>query len=189
MSNSFAAIKELLCCKFTDGSQHSDAWLEEDQNESRLKKIRLTGLEKGMLLLHTDIKQKNIRSNSVVNMSRLFSSEDIGHNRICDYVLLKYNKSKIQIYYIELKSNKPHGYVNQFKSTRCFMAYVFALMKDLREISSEIIEQKFIVIHTTKNRLSINKKPTKRQKENTTPDQPKKIPIKESDTVRCTQFF
>jgi len=190
--DSLIAIKNLLRCVHADGNQVTHAYLKETERDAKLKKICLSNLTPGMLILDIDKKRKLEKN---ICMSPLFSQDgNYSHNCACDYVLLRQDGKKIFVYYIELKSNNPSGYSGQFKSTQCFMHYVFDLANKLCGVHISIEVEKFILFHTdSKNatRRSLNKTPTILIKQNgaNTPDSPKKFCVKNNDTVRCTQFF
>ena len=116
------ALRALLGCILADGARVSDAILEE-RNEAKLKKLTISELAPGMLLLATDEGRK--RDKAPPCMSPLFKDDGVfAQNRACDAVLVRKADDGLQVYYIELKSDSPSGYEGQFVSTQCFMRYV-----------------------------------------------------------------
>lgn len=185
-------IEILLSCVHSNGKHASDAYLIERERVAKLKKVHLSGLTPGMLLLAIDERRKIDNRN--ICMSPLFSpSEIFDHNRACDYVLLKQDAEGIHVYYIELKSDNPSGFAGQFKSTQCFMRYVFDLVENICTVRLKKGREKFIVFHTdSKNarRRSINKTPTKFKANGAnTPNSPSKIVIQNESTISCTAIF
>ena len=184
------ALRGLLGCIQADGVQVSDAILEE-KNEAKLKKLTISKLAPGMLLLATDEGRK--RDNAPACMSPLFKNDgDYDQNRVCDAVLLRKVSDGLHVYYIELKSDSPSGYEGQFLSTHCFMRYVALLSEKLCGFRIHISRERYIVFHTD----SSNKRPRGR-KERTrfkpqsanTPATPDMFCVTNGDTVRCTEFF
>lgn len=189
-SDSIDALRALLGCIHADGAQVSHAILEE-KNEAKLKKLTISGLTDGMMLLATDDGRK--REKGAACMSPLFK-EDGRHdqNRACDAVLLRKMDSGIEVCYIELKSDSPSGYEGQFVSTFCFMQYVKALSEHFCDCQLNIIRERYVVFHTD----SSGKRPRgKKQKTRYTPHNantsksPDMFCVVNNDSVRCTEFF
>jgi hypothetical protein len=146
------AMKALMGCELVDGATQTHAILEEKDPAAKLKKLTIADLNKGMLLLKVDEGRKIVRGKrKVVDcMSPLFSRDGKhDHNRACDAVLLRtVAPTEVEIYYIDLKSDKPTRYQGQFKSTRCFMYYVQKLLADLLNVPMQIKKERFILLHT-----------------------------------------
>lgn len=199
--DSLDIIKELLCeerCIRADGSKVSDAYLEEKGRDSTLKKLTLSGLRRGMLLLAIDegriFKKNGKKTIPVPCMSPLFSQTGkYDHNRACDFVLLKESeRNKIEVYYLELKSGKPSGYAGQFKSTECFMNYVFDLSDTMFKTKLICPRQRFIIFHTdpSGSKPTSNKGATSyKSRSPNTAETPDKRCVKNNDTIRCTELF
>ena len=68
------AIKELMGCDLVDGATHTHALLEEKDPTAKLKKLTLSDLNKGMLLLKVDEGRKVMKGKRKVLdcMSPLF---------------------------------------------------------------------------------------------------------------------
>ena len=81
------ALRSLLGCIEAAGAQVSDVILEE-RNEAKLKKLTISELAPGMLLLATDEGRKRDRATAC--MSPLFKDDGAyDQNRACDAVLLR----------------------------------------------------------------------------------------------------
>lgn len=140
------AIKALLRCVCADGAQVAHVLLTESQQDAKLRKLTLTKLEPGMLVLATDEGRKQDKD---ICMSPLFSRNgSYDHNRACDAVLIRQEAQGISICYIELKSDKPSGYEGQFISTQCFMRYLIDLVNCLCGVEVRIARERFVVFHT-----------------------------------------
>jgi hypothetical protein len=193
ITNELEAIKALLNCIGADGAQVSDVWLEERDPRAKLKKLKLTELEKDILILEPD---KGRKIGAFVCMSPLFHLEDgtYGQNRACDAVVIRQSKQKkgIELFYIELKSDSPSGYEGQFKSTACFMHYVCDLCKQLCGYSVDVVRERYVVFHTDSSgnkALGRRPKPKFDPKSKNTPTSPEKIIVVNGQSYRCTGFF
>lgn len=184
------ALRALLGCIQADGAQVSDAILEE-KNEAKLKKLTISDLTPGMLLLATDEGRK--REKAAACMSPLFKDDGAyDQNRACDAVLLRKEGDGLHVCYIELKSDSPSGYEGQFSSTCCFMRYVAALSEMLCGFPLHIARERYVVFHTDSSnaRLRGKKQKTrfKPQSANTSAS-PDMFCVRDGDTVRWTEFF
>jgi hypothetical protein len=176
LTDGLEVMRTLLSCIHACGTKATDIYLQEKQPEAKLKKLKLSGLTPEMLVLAIDEKRKLGKD---ICMSPLFSRDSrYYHNRACDFVVLKQSVDVIDVWYIELKSGNPSGYSGQFKSTQCFMRYVFNLATNLCDSSFKMGRERFIVYHTR----SGLKKPTQAQSA-TKPDNPRKIYVKNGQTV------
>jgi hypothetical protein len=193
ITNELEALKALLSCVGADGVRGSDVWLEEKDPSAKLKKLMLTELDSGVIVLEPD---KGRKIGTTVCMSPLFHLEDgtYGQNRACDAVVIRQSKQKkgIELFYIELKSDAPSGYEGQFKSTACFMRYVCDLCKQLCDYSIEVVRERYIVFHTDssgKKTLGPRPKPRFDPKSKNTPMSPEKIIVVNEQDYRCTGIF
>lgn len=184
------ALRALLGCIQADGAQVSDVLLEE-RNEAKLKKLTISALSPGMLLLATDEGRK--RDKAPACMSPLFKDDGVyDQNRACDAVLLRKTSDGLQICYIELKSDSPSGYEGQFASTRCFMRYLAALSDTLCACPVHISRERYVVFHTDSadGRRRGRKERTRFKPQSAnTPSAPDMFCVRDGDTVRCTEFF
>jgi len=100
------AVKALMGCELVDGATQTHAILEEKDPAAKLKKLTLSDLKKGMVLLKVDEGRKIVQGKRrVVDcMSPLFRRDGKhDHNRACDAVLLcMIPNNKVDIYYIDL---------------------------------------------------------------------------------------
>lgn len=190
LTDSLDAIKAILSCVQADGSQVSDVLLEE-RNEAKLKKLQISQLAPGILMLATDEGRKRDRASAC--MSPLFANDGkYDQNRACDAVLLKKTDDGYQVCYIELKSDTPSGYEGQFKSTQCFIRYMIELIKELCGHSIKISRERFVVFHTDKknaSRRGKRMKPKFTPRSANTPGSPDKFCVRNGDAVRYTEFI
>jgi len=184
------AIQAILGCVKANGSQVSDVWLEE-KDEAKLKKLRISALEPGMLLLATDECRK--REKAAACMSPLFSTDGkYDQNRACDAVLLRKTNNNYQICYIELKSDAPSGYEGQFKSTRCFMRYLAELTLQLCGYKILVDRERFVIFHTDSHNASrrgLKKKTRFTPNSKNTPGSPDMFCVRNGETLRYSEFF
>lgn len=184
------ALRGLLGCIQADGTHVSDAILEE-KNEAKLRKLTISELMPGMLLLATDEGRK--RDKIPACMSPLFKDDGVyDQNRACDAILLRKASDGLHLCYIELKSDSPSGYEGQFESTHCFMRYVAALSEKLCGYKLHISRERYVVFHTDSSgarRRGLKErtrfKPTSANK----PASPAMFCVQNGDKVRFTEFF
>lgn len=194
LNNEVDILCKLLSCINADGRQVSHVMIEEKDKLAKLKKLCISDLCSGMLLLATDEGRKRKMMPNVACMSPLFSDREdsYGQNCACDAVLLKVTSNEIHLCYLDLKSDNPTGYENQFKSTRAFMRYVICLIKEFCNIELNITKENFVVFHTdSRNVGKFGKKPKTRfnPTEGKEPNNPIKFCVRNGDEVRYTQFF
>ncbi len=200
--NLLDAMQELLSCKADDGRTHAHAILEESDPSSKLRKVTLSNLKPGMLVLHIDNGRKVFAGQSgkkklaTVCMSPLFSMiSGKDHNCSCDAVLIRIpdeNDPACEIFYIELKSDRPYGYSGQFRSAKCFFRYMQIVLKEFWGIDMRIAKERYIVLHTdTENaRTSLGKqRPQFSSQSANRPEKPEMHIVKDGMTVRCTELF
>lgn len=192
-------LKELLDSKviLADGSNVAHAQLREDDPSAKLKKLTLTDLDKNILCLIPDQGRKVTSKNRkpvAVCMSPLFSVTGIhDHNRACDGLLLRENENgKCDLVYIELKSDSPSGYEGQFKSTYCFVRYLYELLEQLCDVKMQIGTERFVVFHTDKNdgKKSVKKRGTRSQaRTSNQPDNPDKHIVHDDTKISIFNIF
>lgn len=190
LTDSLDALRAILSCVQADGAKVSDVLLEEKQ-EAKLKKLKISELAPGMLLLATDEGRK--RDKIPACMSPLFANDGkYDQNRACDAVLLRRSDDGYQACYIELKSDSPSGFEGQFRSTQCFISYVSELSKHLCGHPISIARERFVVFHTdTKDgvRRGLKMKTRFAPRSANTPSSPDMFCVRNGETVRYSEFF
>lgn len=191
LTNGMDALKAILGCVQAEGSQVAHAILEEKQQGAKLRKLTISDLGPGMLLLATDEGRK--RNQAPACMSPLFAEDGLyDQNRACDAVLFRQTEEGYQVCYIELKSDNPSGFEGQFISTQCFISYVCELSERLCNHSINIIRERYVVFHTdTKNgvRRGLKTKTLFVPRSANAPKSPDMFCVRNGDTVRFSEFF
>jgi hypothetical protein len=191
LTDGLDAIKALLSCVQADGIKDSHVNLEEKSENAKLKKLTVSGLEKGIIVLATDEGRKTDKF--PVCMSPLFSVDGkYDQNRACDAVFIKKMDDGYHVCYVELKSDSPSGYEGQFKSTKCFIAYVCELSKNLCEQPIKITRERYVVFHTdSKNGKKSGKKLKTRfsHLDANTPSSPDMFCVRDNEKKRLLEFF
>lgn len=196
LTDGIEALKAILSCVHSDGNSETHAYIKES-NEAKLRKLCLSELAPGMLLLATD-KGRNFdnegrKLGKYACMSPLFKQDGkFDQNRACDAVLVRKISTGCELFYIELKSDNPSGFSGQFKSTQAFMSYTLRLVSVLCGIEFKIKKERFVVFHTDpKNAAHKGRKQKTRfsPKDANTAESPVKFCVRDSDIVRCTEFF
>ncbi len=192
MINSLKKIfhdKAILCI----GSQSNHVTIEEKDNIAKLKKITISELEQNCLVLGLD-EARNINHGKKISkvMSPIFrETPDCIHNKACDALIFKEkSNNELDIFYIDLKSDKPTGFTEQFNSSRCFVRYIEYILKILCNKDIKIDRERYTVLHTDSSgkKLSLNKRPTVLNREPSTPDNPKKIIVNDGDTISFSKI-
>lgn len=190
LTDSLDILKAMLSCVQADGSQVSDVLLEERQ-EAKLKKLQISQLVPGILLLATDEGRKRDKTSAC--MSPLFANDGkYDQNRACDAVLLRKTEDGYHVCYIELKSDVPSGYEGQFKSTQCFIRYISDLSKNLCGCPIKITKERFIVFHTDTKDVSRRGLKTKTRftpRSANTPASPDMFCVRNGEKVRYSEFI
>ena len=187
MINSLKKIfkdEAILCI----GSQTTHVTIEEKDIGAKLKKIVISELEQNCLVLGLD-EARNIRNGTKISkiISPVFGETDeCIHNKACDALIFKEkSENELDIFYVDLKSDKPTGFADQFNSSRCFARYIESILQILCNKKIKINKERYTVLHTDSSgkRKSIGKRPTIRKQQQSTPENPKKIIVLDNDTI------
>ncbi len=180
----------ILC----DGRQHCHAILEE-KNEAKLKKLTLSDLTAHHLVIGLDDARKLVCDTRLACMSPVFSTtSDYDMNRACDALLIEEKEQgKCKVTYIELKSDSPSGFVNQFISSSCFIFYLKEILIKLCNVDVEIITEKFLIFHTDPNDGKPSLRKTSTTKKNIpanahSAQNPKKIIVRNNETKNIMEI-
>jgi hypothetical protein len=191
LTDGLDAIKALLSCVQADGIKDAHVNLEEKNTEAKLKRLTISGLESGIIVLATDEGRKTEKF--PVCMSPLFSIDGkFDQNRACDAVFIKKMDDGYHVCYVELKSDTPSGYEGQFKSTKCFINYVCELSRILCQQPIQISRERYVVFHTdSKNgkRAGLKIKTRFSPLDANTPSSPDMICVRNNETKRLLEFF
>lgn len=170
------------------GLQASHAVIEEKDDSAKLKKITISDLEKDCLAIGLDearnIKNGNKTSKIMAPMFR--ETNDCVHNKACDALVFKEKSTtELDVFYIDLKSDKPTGFAEQFNSSRCFVRYIEAILQNLCNLEIKIGKERYIILHTDSSgkRKSLSKRPTGKKIQVNTPEDPKKVVVLNNDTI------
>jgi hypothetical protein len=176
----------LSCCTYR-GDQHSDILIEEHDKLAKLKKVTLTASNGDWFSFDPD----KGRGKKALMSPLLAVGAAYEHHRACDCVVLIQHDNRLITLYIDLKSNNPRGYTNQFKSTRQFVHYAIGLLEEFHGYSFASRDERFIVLYGGKPAL-INKTTTVPKLErigDTKPDQPYKRQVPNSYRLYIKEFL
>ncbi len=162
MSPTLRALIELLSCEPTHGGTNSDVLIKEEDKSASLKTIKLSGLTKDMLVFFPDKGGWVIVSGKKkhIGMSPLFRCDkSVKCNKACDAVVIVADMDdKFKIIYVELKSTDPSGAGQQFRSTKCFIDYLRATLKEFHNITFGISISRYVVL--CGKQMPLSKRPT-----------------------------
>lgn len=153
-----------LNCVTCNGGQHTHIEIVEHDPSAKLKKVKIIADNGEWFCFSPDEGRKckrlcKGRGPKLTIMSPLLSiGSEFYHHCACDAVIFIKDDKKLSVLYIDLKSNNPTGYSNQFKSTRQFVKYLVSLNNEFNKNNITITEERYIIFHT--NKLLINKKTT-----------------------------
>lgn len=188
MKNILEIISRLLdpTCLLENRSAQTLVNIKENDPSASLKHIIISGLTPGMIIFFPDkvTKHKGKAGKYKNYMSSLLAKDGRSpHNRSCDAVIMIFNDNSYdcEIIYIELKSGDK-GSIAQFKSTKCFIEYLKAILKEFHEIVMSIKKSRYIVFT---RRPSIHKVPSRPEIDQTgsIPNNPKNFRVNNGDTI------
>lgn len=184
-SEMFEYLMNSLSCVTYNGAQHSSIIISEKDCQAKLKKVKIKANSGNWFCFSPDDGRKfKVGSKVLTLMSPLLICENgYHHHCACDAVIIMENENKLNIIYIDLKSNNPTGYSNQFKSTRQFVRYLLSLQEEFQENRFDIENERYIIFF---NELGYPKKRTTTPKHGSKvskPDKACKIPIKENGEI------
>lgn len=161
LSDKMDKLRESLSCVNYRGDQHTNILIEEQDRLARLKKVTLKTSNGNWISICPDKGRGRM-----AQMSPLLASGHIhDHHRACDNVIFLIRDEKLTVIYIDLKSNNPTRYTNQFKSTRQFVRYAIGLIEEFHAQKLTITNERYIILYggkpTTLNKTTTVAKPEK----------------------------
>ena len=132
--------------------------LRETDPGSKLKFIELSGFETHVLAFKMDSAQGRV--------SALLNAQCKDIHKGCDALIFARIQQQDYIFICEMKSDKPKGFVPQFKSSEAFLDYLDALLKAFSGFSIEGFQRTRLVFSTGKRLVdSENCKPRLKEKD------------------------
>lgn len=138
--NAEEALRDLFAMPVVVGSQATEAVLEEHDPASKIRKIKLTGLRPGDVLIHLDncygkCNIETCKINARVPVCRLFSTEAVhAVNCLCDAVL--YRSSIQKWILLEIKSGDRGRSTLQLLSVQCLLGHVRQVLHEFYGIDT-----------------------------------------------------
>ena len=156
-----------LSCVSYRGDQHTHILIEEADRAAKLKKVTLRA-PNGDWFAFTPDKGRGKQA----QMSPLLAiGKDQEHHRACDSVVLVHKETGLWVIYFDLKSENPHGYAGQFKSTRQFVRYALGLLEEFHNQKFLAVEEHYVILYGGKQPL-LNKQTTVQKKTKTSKSRP-----------------
>lgn len=166
-------LRESLSCVTYRGDQHTHILIEEIDVSAKLRKVTLATPNGDWISINPDKgRGKSAKMSPLLAVSDNHSAKH-GHHCACDNVVFLVRDEKLTVIYIDLKSNNPTGYANQFKSTRQFVRYAIALIEEFHAQKLTITDERYIVLWGGKP-TPLNKKTTVAKPKNSTKTAPDK---------------
>jgi hypothetical protein len=163
-----------------DGQACFEFTLTEKKAQAELKSVKLINLPANIIILQPD----KLQINSIFVQKKENELTKATHR--CDYLII----TDKELVFIELKSyrntdqsdSKKLQCTNKFKATNCLLKYIDSILNDLLDKQNFFVklDQFYVVFYQSP---SINKQPTFDNIQNTTPDKPKYIGVKNTDEV------
>lgn len=143
LSEEMAKLKQSFSCVTYSGDQHTHVSIFEQDVLAKLKKVTLSVNNGNWISICPD----KGRGKSAKMSPLLSSGTAHKHHCACDSVIFFVKNQKLTVIYIDLKSSKPTGYANQFKSTRQFVRYALALIEEFYAHKIAIIDERFVILY------------------------------------------
>lgn len=184
-------LRESLSCVNYRGDQHTHILVEEADELAKLKKVTLQIPNGNWISINPDKGR-----GKPAKMSPLLAVSDKnhakhGHHCACDNVIFLVRNHKLTVIYIDLKSNNPIGYANQFKSTRQFVRYAIALIEEFYAQKLIISDERYVILYGGKP-ITLNKKTTVAKLEkltNTAPDKAYKREVSNGEKIYLKELL
>lgn len=148
-------FREIFSCVSYRGDQHTNILIQESDKLATLKKVTLTASNGNWIAITPD----KGRGKKAEMSPLLATGAAHKHHCACDCVVFTLNQNVLTVIYIDLKSGKPNGYENQFKSTRQFVRYVIGLLEEFSEQKIKIDNERYVIFYGGEKRL-LNKTPS-----------------------------
>lgn len=184
-------LRESLSCVTYRGDQHAHILIEETDVSAKLRKVTLTTPNGDWISINPDKGRGKLAKMSPLLAVSDNSNAKHGHHCACDNVIFLVRNDKLTVIYIDLKSNNPTGYANQFKSTRQFVHYAIALIEEFHALKLMITDERYIVLWggkpTSLNKTTTVAKPEKLTK--TAPDKAYKREISNGEKIYLKELL
>lgn len=148
-------FREIFSCVSYRGDQHTNILIQESDKLATLKKVTLTASNGNWIAITPD----KGRGKKAEMSPLLATGAAHKHHCACDCVVFTLNQNVLTVIYIDLKSGKPNGYENQFKSTRQFVRYVIGLLEEFSEQKIKVDNERYVIFYGGEKRL-LNKTPS-----------------------------
>jgi hypothetical protein len=155
MQPAMEKLHDSLSCTGYRGDQHTHIMIEETDRLAALKKVTLSAPNGDWFSFAPD----KGRGRAAQMSPLLATGPGHDHHRACDSVIMVCKQGRLQVLYIDLKSENPKGYAGQFKSTRQFVGYVLGLLKEFHGETFTGPEERYVILYGGKKPL-LDKKPT-----------------------------
>lgn len=189
MNQKLMILKGTLNCVTYSGDQHTSAKIKETDSSAKLKLVNIKAQNGDWFIFDPD----KGRGQSKLMSPLLKTGREHDHHRACDAVIVVLDAERLWLIFIDLKSSAPSGYISQFQSTRQFAKYLLGLLEEFHAITFQTIEERFLLLHTSKSRkLLLNKKPTSlklQSQSSKDPKQPQKELVNDGVTLYLKQLL
>lgn len=178
-------MESLSCCTY-NGSQHTEILIKEDDTHAKLKKATVHMGEGDWFSFCPD----KGRGNKKIMSPLLTCKKEFDHHRACDCVIIVCKSGKLDVIYIDLKSENPVGYANQFKSTKQFVYYAIGLLHEFGVQNLQISREHYIILYG--GDIPIRKRRTSPETNRTSglkPDDAYKLRIPDGEKVYVRQLL
>ncbi len=192
MNQKLLTLKSTLACVIYSGDQHTEAKIKETDPNAKLKLVNIKAQNGDWFLFDPDKgRGQPALMSPLLKVGTKHDPHD--HHRACDAVIVVLKERTLWLIYIDLKSSAPSGYISQFQSTRQFAKYLLVLLEEFHAITFQTIEERFLLLHTSKSRkLLLDKKPTSlklQSQSSKDPKQPQKELVNDGVTLYLKQLL
>lgn len=150
LSRLMSLLKEITYCSI----RHSDIRIKETGDDAKLKDLVIHAPYESWFAFDPD----RLRGKAALMSPLLAIGAEHSHHRACDAVIAVEREGKLQFIFIDMKSDSATGYAGQFQSTRQFVRYLLGLLQEFYGYHFPLVEENFVVFHTSKSKSAILKK-------------------------------
>lgn len=152
-------LQSMLSCVTYTGAAHTNILIKETDPAAKLRLINVQAPLGDWLAFDPD----KGRGRPPVMSKLLRVGAGLHHHKACDavFVVIDAVSNSCKLVFIDLKSDAPSGFKEQFQSTYRFTMYMLGLLEEFFGHSFDLIECRFFLLHTGSSRKALlNKRPT-----------------------------
>ena len=177
-------IADLISCPLPMDTSVNTCKVKEQDRSAKLKEVTLKYMDSEAFFFSPEIGKGKAGV-----MSPLLAKSGV-HNATCDAVAILVTKQGKYIVLIELKSDRPKGYREQFHSTRCFIEYIRILLKEFHMCNLDNYQYRYLLLTTSQSGRRPLDKTTTTYRKNCLPKSEIQVEtVKNGQKISITRFL